>query len=81
MANDLQNLLGDGSSGPLIHLPKSVATKNLNVRAGREGELVTLTIGGSTLRMPWETAMQLGRWLIAKAAEAKVQSGEINTGR
>jgi hypothetical protein len=81
MSIELQNLLGDHSQGPLIHVPKSVAAKQFNVKVEREGELVALTINGTKMLMPWRAAMQIGQWLMAKGAEAKVQAGEMKFGR
>lgn len=41
-----------------------------------EGELVTLTIGNSTLKMPYETAIQLSQWLRVRGKEAKRRAGD-----
>ncbi len=41
-----------------------------------EGEMVTLTIGNSTMKMPYETAIQLSTWLRVRGKEAKRRAGD-----
>jgi hypothetical protein len=41
-----------------------------------EGELVTLSIGNSTLKMPYETALQLSTWMRVRAKQAKAAAGD-----
>jgi len=41
-----------------------------------EGELVTLTVGNATLKMPYETALQLSQWLRVRGKEAKRLAGD-----
>ena len=43
-----------------------------------EGELVTLTIGNSTIKMPYETAIQLSQWLRVRGKQAKRQAGDMS---
>jgi hypothetical protein len=41
-----------------------------------EGELVALTIGNATIKMPYETAIQLSQWLRVRGKEAKRMAGD-----
>lgn len=41
-----------------------------------EGELVTLAIGNATIKMPYETAIQLSQWLRVRGKEAKRLAGD-----
>lgn len=43
-----------------------------------EGDMVTLTIGNSEIRMPYETALQLSQWLRVRGKEAKRQAGDMS---
>lgn len=43
-----------------------------------EGDLVTLTVGNSTLKMPYETALQLSQWLRVRGKEAKRRAGDMS---
>ena len=43
-----------------------------------EGDLVTLTIGNSTIKMPYETAIQLSQWLRVRGKQAKRQAGDMS---
>ena len=70
MPTDLENMIGDGAA---IHVAKQV---NGNVSVGREGVLVTLKIGNSTIRMKHQDAMRIGQWLLAKGNEAKLLDGD-----
>jgi hypothetical protein len=48
------------------------------IAVGTEGELVTLTIGNATIKMPYETAIQLSQWLRVRGKEAKRQAGDMS---
>jgi len=48
------------------------------ISVGTEGELVTLTVGNSTLKMPYETAIQLSQWLRVRGKEAKRRAGDVS---
>jgi len=48
------------------------------ISVGTEGELVTLTVGNDTLRMPYETALQLSQWLRVRGKQAKRQAGDMS---
>jgi hypothetical protein len=41
-----------------------------------EGELVTLSIGNATIKMPYETAIQLSTWLRVRGKQAKRAAGD-----
>ena len=41
-----------------------------------EGDLVALTIGNATIKMPYETAIQLSTWLRVRGKEAKRRAGD-----
>jgi hypothetical protein len=69
-----EQLLGDGE-GPKIHAVKPVTG---NVKVAREGTLVVLQIGNSTIRMRHGDAMRIGQWLMAKGSEAKFLAGDKN---
>lgn len=43
-----------------------------------EGDLVTLTVGNATLKMPYETALQLSQWLRVRGKEAKRRAGDMS---
>jgi len=59
-----------GIDSPLLSRQRmSVAT---------EGELVTLTVGNSTLKMPYEAALQLSQWLRVRGKEAKRNAGDMS---
>lgn len=72
MAESLANLIGDGD-GPAIAIPREVTS---GVRVGREGELVTLTIGHHTVRFKSRDAMMIGQWLMSKGYEARMLVGD-----
>lgn len=48
------------------------------IAVNTEGELVTLTVGNSTLKMPYETALQLSQWLRVHGKEAKRKAGDMS---
>lgn len=48
------------------------------IAVGAEGELVTLSIGNATIKMPYETAIQLSQWLRVRGKEAKRQAGDMS---
>ena len=43
-----------------------------------EGEMVALTIGNATIKMPYETAIQLSQWLRVRGKEAKRFAGDMS---
>lgn len=43
-----------------------------------DGEMVALTIGNATVRMPYETAIQLSQWLRVRGKEAKRTAGDFS---
>lgn len=43
-----------------------------------EGDLVTLAIGNATIKMPYETALQLSQWLRVRAKQAKRRAGDAS---
>lgn len=84
-AKTIAEFLGDGDGpatagqkeetrGPLLIFPKQQQT---NWRIGREGLVVTLTLGTTTLRIPWKEAIPFFHAGMAKAFEAKVLAGEM----
>lgn len=48
------------------------------ISVNTEGELVTLTVGNTTLKMPYETALQLSQWLRVRGKEAKRLAGDMS---
>jgi hypothetical protein len=42
------------------------------------GDHVLLTIGNSTIKMPYETAIQLSQWLRIRGKEAKKRCGDMS---
>lgn len=46
------------------------------VQVGTEGQLVTLKIGNTEIKMEYETAIQLSTWLRVKGKEAKRMAGD-----
>lgn len=71
--NDLAQKLGDHCKGPAIIVAKPISQ---NVRVSREGVVVAMQIGNSTMRFNWQTAMTIGQWLMSRGVEAKVLEGE-----
>jgi len=71
----IENLIGDGD-GPAIAKknPGLIVARQAtgNVRVGREGELVCLTIGNASVRFQHQDAIRIGQWLMAKGVEAQV---------
>lgn len=47
-----------------------------HIAVDTEGDLVTLTFGSSTVKMPYETALQLSQWLRVRGKEAKRRAGD-----
>lgn len=43
-----------------------------------EGDLVVLLIGNATIRMPYETALQLSQFLRVRAKQAKRAAGDVS---
>ncbi len=66
--SDLAEKLGDGQ-GPAIVSSRPTTGR---VSVSREGEVVALTIGNSTIRFKHQDAMRIGQWMMSKAFEAKV---------
>jgi hypothetical protein len=48
------------------------------ISVATEGELVTLTVGNATIKMPYETAIQLSQWLRVRGKEAKRRAGDMS---
>jgi len=48
------------------------------ISVGTEGDLVTLTIGNATIKMPYETAIQLSQWLRVRGKQAKNKAGDMS---
>jgi hypothetical protein len=48
------------------------------ISVGIEGELVCLTVGNATIKMPYETAIQLSQWLRVRGKEAKRKAGDMS---
>ncbi len=69
----MQSLAEKIGDAPAIHVAKQVVG---NISVTREGTLVAMKIGNTTLRMPWATAMTVGQWLMSRAFEGKVLDGE-----
>jgi hypothetical protein len=43
-----------------------------------EGELVVVQVGGSTLKLHYEHAIQLSQWLRIRGKEAKRKAGDMS---
>lgn len=43
-----------------------------------EGDLVVLNIGNATIKMPYETALQLSQWMRVRAKQAKRAAGDTS---
>jgi hypothetical protein len=69
---DLQNKLGDGPG--LI----SARPVTADVTVSRQGSIVILKIGNSSINMNWRTAMTIGQWLMVRAQEGKILEGMAN---
>lgn len=52
--------------------------KPTGVAVTHEGELVSLRIGDSTIRMGYETAIQLSQWLRVHGKAAKRTAGDMS---
>ena len=48
------------------------------IAVSAEGDLVALTIGNATIKMPYETALQLSQWLRVRGKEAKRRAGDMS---
>ena len=46
------------------------------IAVGTEGELVTITVGNSTLKMGYEDALKLSQWIRTRAKQAKRFAGD-----
>lgn len=62
---------------PNIIVKPSLVTPQ-QVAVGTEGELVTVTIGNSTLKLHYESALKLSQWLRVRAKEAKRRCGDVS---
>lgn len=60
---------------PLVQVKPSVLAPQ-RVAVGTEGELVTITVGNSTLRMHYEGALKLSQWIRVRAKQAKKRAGD-----
>jgi len=60
---------------PLVIVKPSVLAPQ-KVSVGTEGELVTITIGNSTLRIGYEDALKLSQWVRMRAKQAKKRAGD-----
>ena len=49
-----------------------------HISVASEGDLVTLTIGNATIKMPYETALQLSQWLRVRGKECKRLNGDMS---
>lgn len=56
---------------PSLLTPQAIAVAT-------EGELVTITVGNSTLKMHYEDALKLSQWLRVRAKEAKRRAGDVS---
>lgn len=52
--------------------------KPQQVSVTAEGELVALRIGGATIKLHYETAIQLSQWLRVRGKEAKRNAGDMS---
>lgn len=48
------------------------------VEVGVEGELVTITVGNSTLKLHYESALKLSQWVRVRAKQAKRECGDVS---
>jgi hypothetical protein len=52
--------------------------KKQRIEVSTEGELVVLQIGNATMKMDYETALQLSTWMRVRGKEAKRVAGDDN---
>lgn len=64
-------------TGPTI-INRPPLLKQENVRVGDEGEMVTFTVGNSTLTMHYESALQISQMLRVHAKRAKRRAGDVS---
>lgn len=52
--------------------------KPTNIHVDHEGDLVTLRIGDSIMKLPYEVAIQLSQWLRVHGKAAKRTAGDMS---
>jgi len=52
--------------------------KKERIAVSIEGELVVIQLGNVTLKVPYETALQLSQWIRFRAKEAKKRAGDVS---
>lgn len=62
---------------PMI-LTRPTMLRPEHVEIGTEGELVTFTVGNSTLKIHYEDALKISQWLRMRAKEAKRKCGDTS---
>jgi len=62
---------------PNVIVKPSLMTKQ-QVAVGIDGELVTFTVGNSTLKMHYEEALKISQWLRVRAKQAKRLAGDVS---
>lgn len=62
---------------PAIHVKPSLLTQQ-KLEVGSEGEIVTITVGNSVLRMHYTDALQISQWIRVRAKEAKRRAGDVS---
>lgn len=60
---------------PVVVVKPSLLTPQ-HVAVNTEGELVTITVGNSTLKLHYESALKLSQWIRVRAKEAKRRAGD-----
>lgn len=50
--------------------------KRHDIQVGLRGQIVTITIKGTTIEMPYDSARAFAQWLRVRGKEAKVAAGE-----
>lgn len=61
----------------MVRVKPSLLTPQ-QVSVGSDGELVTITVGNSTLTMHYEQALKLSQWMRVRAKEAKRLAGDAS---
>lgn len=59
-----------------MQTPNSTLLSRQRISVEIEGELVKLIIGNATIRMPYETALQLSQFLRVRGKQAKKLAGD-----
>jgi len=62
----------------MSHSTNSSLLSQQRIDVSAEGDLVALTIGNATIKMPYETALQLSQWLRVRGKEAKRRAGDMS---